>query len=622
MKPLDGPSGPEQRFHRPARLGRGLPARRRLDRPRPDLGPARRRGPHPAGLRRRSARAPRRSPARSRGPRTRPGDDDRVRARLRIPHGGDADPRRPRASPSPTPRSSGRRSTRSATGSTSGSQAGDVRLTMGGEPTFVSIDDMDGAEWNIDRRSGPTSAAWPASCCGGSRDRFAPGRPAALRPGQVVSRRVAAALGASAATGARDGVADLGRPGADRRRGARLRPRRRRRPSAFVDAPGRAAGRRPDALPCPATRTSGTTSGTSAGCRSTSIRCEASSTTPRSARGWRRSSSRGWTTSSATPCRCGRMRRRHEPRWAERPVVPAPRAPVPASRATRRWATACRSTRCPGRRPGTRDAVHRARPVRPARTARRREAPSAAAASPAPPAVDGPATAARHDGIARASPLGESAAGVVRTALCVEPRDGRLHVFMPPQRVPRGLPRAGRRRRGDRAASSALPVMIEGYPPPHDHRLNHFSVTPDPGVIEVNIHPAHDWDELVEHTTTLYEEARQTRLGTEKFMLDGRHTGTGGGNHIVLGGPTAGRQPVPAPARPAAQPASATGTTIRRCRTCSPACSSARRARRRASTRRGTTASTSWRSPSARSPTTAAARPGWSTASSAICWST
>ncbi len=89
-----------------------------------------------------------------------------------------------------------------------------------------------------------------------------------------------------------------------------------------------------------------------------------------------------------------------------------------------------------------------------------------------------------------------------------------------------------------------MPVLIEGYKPPHDHRVNNFSVTPDPGVIEVNMHPAETWDELVHITTTLYEEARQTRLCTEKFMLDGRHTGTGGGNHVVLGGPTPADSPL------------------------------------------------------------------------------
>jgi uncharacterized protein (DUF2126 family) len=137
---------------------------------------------------------------------------------------------------------------------------------------------------------------------------------------------------------------------------------------------------------------------------------------------------------------------------------------------------------------------------------------------------------------------GESARGVVRTAICVEPRSGRLHVFMPPVSAMEDyldLIAAIE----DTAASLKTPVIVEGTPPPFDPRINRITVTPDPGVIEVNLHPAHTWKDLVDHTTTLYEQARESRLGTEKFMLDGRHTGTGGGNHIVVGGPTPAESP-------------------------------------------------------------------------------
>ncbi|TVS16199.1 MAG: transglutaminase family protein [Gammaproteobacteria bacterium] len=132
---------------------------------------------------------------------------------------------------------------------------------------------------------------------------------------------------------------------------------------------------------------------------------------------------------------------------------------------------------------------------------------------------------------------------VVKTALCIEARDGVLHVFLPPlQRLEAWLELIALLE--EVAAKEQLPLVIEGYEPPRDPRLRKFAVTPDPGVIEVNIHPAESFDELVDNTERLYELARECRLGSEKFMLDGRHTGTGGGNHVTLGGPTPADSPL------------------------------------------------------------------------------
>jgi uncharacterized protein (DUF2126 family) len=137
---------------------------------------------------------------------------------------------------------------------------------------------------------------------------------------------------------------------------------------------------------------------------------------------------------------------------------------------------------------------------------------------------------------------GESASWLTRTALCAEARNGTLYLFMPPlERTEDYLELVGQIEATARAQGQ--PVILEGYEPPRDARLNRFSVTPDPGVIEVNIHPSASWDQLVDRTVHLYDAARETRLSTEKFMLDGRHTGTGGGNHFVLGGATTSDSP-------------------------------------------------------------------------------
>jgi uncharacterized protein (DUF2126 family) len=182
------------------------------------------------------------------------------------------------------------------------------------------------------------------------------------------------------------------------------------------------------------------------------------------------------------------------------------------------------------------------------------------------PAIDGLRAGQPGPGAAPAQALSsrfpqrnESAAWLTRTALVVESRDPHrangpkaekagggktqhLYVFMPPmQRLEDYLDLLSAVE--DTAERLGMTIVLEGYPPPRDPRLKMLQVTPDPGVIEVNIHPSSNWDELVERTEFLYEAAHQTRLCAEKFMTDGRHTGTGGGNHFVLGGATPADSP-------------------------------------------------------------------------------
>jgi uncharacterized protein (DUF2126 family) len=175
---------------------------------------------------------------------------------------------------------------------------------------------------------------------------------------------------------------------------------------------------------------------------------------------------------------------------------------------------------------------------------------SAAALRMQAPGDEGPG-AASDPTTPRQPRRGESAHWVTRTALCVEVRDPRrangpsaekvgsasgvLYVFMPPlARLEDYLDLVAAVEAT--ARQLGMRIVLEGYPPPRDPRLKMLQVTPDPGVIEVNIHPAHNWRELVEHTEFLYNAAFETRLSAEKFMTDGRHTGTGGGNHFVMGG--------------------------------------------------------------------------------------
>ena len=167
-------------------------------------------------------------------------------------------------------------------------------------------------------------------------------------------------------------------------------------------------------------------------------------------------------------------------------------------------------------------------------------------------------TQAEPANFVRAPDRHESAHWITRTALCVEVRDPRrasgpkaeavgvksgvIYIFMPPlEKLEDYLDLLA----AVEATTTTLgvKVVLEGYPPPRDPRLKLLQVTPDPGVIEVNIHPVAHWKELVYNTEFLYQAAFESRLSAEKFMTDGRHTGTGGGNHFVMGGATPADSP-------------------------------------------------------------------------------
>jgi uncharacterized protein (DUF2126 family) len=141
------------------------------------------------------------------------------------------------------------------------------------------------------------------------------------------------------------------------------------------------------------------------------------------------------------------------------------------------------------------------------------------------------------------SSTAETATELIRPSLCVQARDGRMHVFLPyASKLADYLDVVSAVE--DTCRYLDMPVWLEGYTPPADPRLRFFSVTPDPGVLEVNLPPASTWDELEALNVLLFEEARAERLTAEKFNYDGGHVATGGGSHIVIGGATVLESPL------------------------------------------------------------------------------
>ncbi|MDX2088117.1 MAG: transglutaminase family protein [Kofleriaceae bacterium] len=130
----------------------------------------------------------------------------------------------------------------------------------------------------------------------------------------------------------------------------------------------------------------------------------------------------------------------------------------------------------------------------------------------------------------------------LRTALSIEPRDGQLWAFLPP--LPRFNDFVMLVEALDAArVETGFDVHLEGYPPPPAPERTRFAVTPDPGVIEVNLAPQDNCRAAAELHHTVFDAALANGLTAERYLLDGRAAGSGGGNHITIGGPTAERSP-------------------------------------------------------------------------------
>ena len=405
--------------------------------------------------------------------------------------------------------------------------AGDVRLTMGGEPTFVSVDDRDGPEWNTDAL-GPTKRLYATDLVHRLRTEYGQGGflhfgQGKWYPGEPLPRWALTCLWRTDATPLWRNPALL----ADESKAGEARPLD---AQAYLRVLAARLGLHGDYIITAYEDVWDV------------LRKEQD--VPVNFDPLERD--------LKDPAERSRLARLLQGEMLEPAafVLPMKPAPVKDEKAPRRWL----SSRWPLRRehlylvpgdspaglrlplaslpwvaPADRDLLHPPDPFE--------ERAALEAAAPDEPAgeVTEPATPDAS--------VGRSMREVIHTALCVQARDGHVHVFLPP--VPTiedfvALIRAIE----DAARESGLPVVLEGYLPPHDPRLNRFAVTPDPGVIEVNIHPARNWDELLANTQAIYEEARVTRLGTEKFMLDGRHTGTGGGNHVTVGGATPADSPL------------------------------------------------------------------------------
>ena len=413
--------------------------------------------------------------------------------------------------------------------------ASDVRLTMGGEPTFVSIDDFESEEWNTGA-VGPTKRDKADQLIRRLRERFAPGGflhygQGKWYPGESLPRWTFSLYWR------KDGKPIWHDPKLIAAEGQDTKVER-QEAEALLTGIAAELEIEPDMI-IPAFEDPAEWIIKEGSLPENVDPSNSKLEEPGRARPHRQGlRARADDADRLYPSCSGLERKGRGTPVGQREMAHASRQDLPHPRRFARSAFACRSEPCPTCR--RRNIPTSIRPIHRSRASRLPDysAPARALAEASRTASE-PSQGRNEQNIAGST---GDIRGAVRTALSVEPRDGRLCVFMPPvERIEDYLDLIAA---AEKAASDlGLPIHIEGYSPPQDERINVMRVAPDPGVIEVNIHPASNWADCVAITTAIYEEARLTRLGADKFMIDGRHTGTGGGNHVVVGGDNPNNSP-------------------------------------------------------------------------------
>lgn len=133
-------------------------------------------------------------------------------------------------------------------------------------------------------------------------------------------------------------------------------------------------------------------------------------------------------------------------------------------------------------------------------------------------------------------PLGKLGEKNLRRALTTEIRTGTLTIFLPPlllapycALLPKIEETLARLKLAD--------VVLAGYAPPADAALPTVGLASDPGVLEINVSPCATWADYDRQLGQLFAAAAACGLCARKLQFNGRETGTGGGAHLVFGGP-------------------------------------------------------------------------------------